>query len=55
MDNEKLVCERCENDAVELFACEMCDQMICDNCQASYNPFTQIDYNCCKSCADQSE
>lgn len=48
---EKQICERCEKDVDEVFACEHCDQMICENCQADYNQFTQIDYNCCKTCA----
>lgn len=46
------VCERCEKEATEVYECERCEQMICDNCQAEYNAFTQIDYNCCKSCAN---
>ena len=47
-----VVCERCEKDVDEVYACERCDRMICDGCQAQYNQFTQIDYNCCKSCAN---
>lgn len=47
----KPICERCENDVKEVFECEICEQMICDDCQAEFNQFTQIDCNCCKSCA----
>lgn len=47
-----VVCERCEKECNEVFECERCGLMICDKCQAVYNQFTQIDYNCCKSCAE---
>ena len=50
---EMKVCERCEKDCKEVFLCERCEMMICHNCSASYNQFTQIDYNCCKTCANQ--
>lgn len=45
------ICERCENTVKEVFMCERCESLICDNCAAVYNQFTQIDYNCCKTCA----
>lgn len=32
------------------FTCERCDEYMCENCQAPYNQFSQIDYNCCDSC-----
>ncbi len=51
----KPFCERCEKDCHEVFECEICSQMICDDCQATYNQFTQIDYNCCKTCAKNRE
>lgn len=50
-ETKKVYCERCEKDCKEVFMCEKCETMICDKCQAEYNQFTQIDYNCCKSCA----
>ena len=34
------------------YTCERCDEYICNNCQAAYNMFTQIDFNCCKNCAE---
>lgn len=51
MEKEKLVCTRCEKDATELFECQRCTENVCDKCLESYNQFTQIDYDCCKSCA----
>ncbi len=49
--NKKLFCSRCEKDAIELFECQRCTENVCDKCLAEYNQFTQIDYDCCKSCA----
>jgi len=46
------ICERCENDIIETYMCERCERSICENCQARYDKFTQIDYNCCQTCAD---
>ena len=46
------VCEVCKKQVTELFSCENCDSVFCENCQAEYNQFTQIDYSCCKSCAE---
>ncbi len=53
-ENKKAVCERCERDSDELYECEHCGVMFCDGCQTQYNQFTQIDYNCCKSCGERS-
>lgn len=47
-------CEVCEKDVKETYRCERCDRMYCDNCGATYDQFTQIDYNCCKSCAERN-
>jgi hypothetical protein len=47
-------CERCGSVADEVYHCEMCDQLIGSCCQAGFNQFTQIDFNCCKSCAEQN-
>lgn len=49
----QFICERCENVKDEIFACERCEVLICHDCQASYDQFSQIDYNCCTSCANQ--
>ena len=45
-------CEVCNTEQVEIFECERCDKQYCDNCGASYNQFTQIDYDCCKPCGE---
>lgn len=45
------VCEKCNQKAGELYMCEICEEMYCYNCRASYNQFSQIDFNCCDSCA----
>lgn len=49
---DKIICERCGKSVLETFPCERCDVNICSNCLASFNQFTQIDYNRCKSCID---
>lgn len=33
--------------------CRICGEPVCEYCQAKYNQFTQIDYNCCESCANR--
>lgn len=50
-----VICERCEKTVSEVYECEICNMMICDSCTATYNQFTQIDFNCCKSCANRRE
>lgn len=52
---KKPICERCEKDVDEVFMCELCETMICDKCSSTYNQFTQIDFNCCKSCANNRD
>jgi len=53
--NKKLVCERCEGDVSETFSCERCEIVIGECCQAAYTQFSQIDYNCCKSCDSRTD
>ena len=43
-------CEICGEDATETYTCRDCEKEYCHKCSADYNPFTQIDYNCCSSC-----
>jgi hypothetical protein len=50
-DFEPKVCEVCEKNVKELTHCERCDTKLCFDCCAPYNQFTQIDYDCCKTCA----
>lgn len=50
---EKPCCNVCGKEDEELFECERCNELYCDSCQASYNQFTQIDYNCCKPCSER--
>jgi len=52
---KQVVCEICEKTVKEVYMCEKCEQMYCDNCGATYNAFTQIDYNCCKGCAKYND
>lgn len=49
---EIIVCEKCQKTVSEVFPCERCDTLVCNECTESYNQFTQIDYTCCKSCAE---
>lgn len=44
-------CESCGKQVKEVFECERCLLLICEDCQADFNQFSQIDYNCCKDCA----
>lgn len=30
--------------------CKLCEEPYCEDCGATYNQFTQIDFNCCKTC-----
>jgi hypothetical protein len=48
-------CSVCGNKSDELYRCERCDELYCDNCHLVYNQFTQIDYNCCRTCGDSIE
>lgn len=34
----------------EIFQCERCERDMCSDCQAPYNQFSQIDFNCCIDC-----
>jgi len=45
-------CHCCgKNEAqTEIFECEICGELMCSDCQAPYNQFSQIDYNCCTTC-----
>ncbi len=52
-EHEPEKCYLCGNQSdYELYPCERCDEMFCSSCQAEYNQFSQIDYNCCKKCAE---
>lgn len=52
MENNNKKCEVCLSNSNELWDCEMCECKFCPECQADYNQFTLIDYNCCSKCAD---
>lgn len=49
-ENKCEVCGSLESDHNELFLCERCECTMCSDCQAPYNTFSQIDYNCCSNC-----
>ena len=42
-------CTKKEIDA-EMRICEICENQFCEDCQASFNQFSQIDYDCCQDC-----
>lgn len=46
----KKECYSCGNTNTEIVECERCSELFCESCSATYNQFTQIDYNCCDSC-----
>lgn len=52
---QQTFCERCEKDSDEISMCEKCEMMICRECSATYNQFTQIDYTCCKQCVNNND
>lgn len=47
-------CSCCTNKETdeEMHICERCEQEYCIDCQAGFNQFSQIDYNCCEKCAN---
>jgi len=53
--NKELECDRCNSIVSEKFECERCGIEIGDCCQAAYTQFSQIDYNCCKSCDSNTD
>jgi hypothetical protein len=48
------ICERCEKTVVEVWPCEQCEQMVCEDCTVAYDQFNQIDFTCCKGCYSAS-
>jgi len=32
--------------------CKICNEPVCEECQAKYNQFSQIDYGCHQDCVD---
>lgn len=49
----KICCHICNDIVDEDFVCGICEEYYCEKHSAVYNQFTQIDYNCCKECANQ--
>lgn len=50
------ICSVCgADDGRELLTCMRCENHHCINCQAVYDQFTQIDFDCCKTCASAYE
>ena len=49
----KLKCQCCGTKVSEFLECTRCDCDYCENCQAPYNQFSQIDFNLCKSCYER--
>ena len=51
MENLKCICGK-ELSYEEVDFCKICDKPVCEECEAKYNQFTQIDYGCHQDCAD---
>ena len=51
----KAICSVCGGEGLKLVKCLRCENNHCDNCQAVYNQHTQIDFDCCKTCAAKYE
>ena len=45
------ICTNNEKD-YELNICKRCENLYCEDCSSTYNQFSQIDYNCCSTCAE---
>lgn len=39
----------------EMHICKMCEQEYCVSCQAPFNQYSQIDFNCCMTCYNRHE
>lgn len=51
-ESEIEACHICGKPTTKYYECVICSGFYCDDCAARYNQFTQIDYNCCSSCAE---
>ena len=50
---EDIRCHICVDQNEEEWLCERCNQVYCESCSAQYTYHSQIDYNCCESCANK--
>lgn len=48
-------CHVCGGNDSDLHECERCNELYCESCSSTYDQFSQIDYNCCESCANSKE
>lgn len=50
-------CNECKKALSEQDAlmCQRCNNYVCIDCQPIYNKFTQIDYDCCLTCANTKD
>jgi len=46
------ICEVCENNVKEVYLCELCNRSYCDKCSTPVTATNNIDFNCCKNCAN---
>jgi len=49
------ICSVCGAEHKHLVVCQRCENKHCNDCQAVYNQHTQIDFDCCKTCAELYE
>lgn len=49
------ICSACGAENKDLVTCVRCEHRHCNDCQAPYNQHTQIDFDCCKTCASAYE
>lgn len=47
--DESKTCHICGKET-EVFECQRCGELFCSDCSATYEQFTQIDYDCCERC-----
>jgi len=55
MNKEVYTCHICGKPAPVENVCEVCDEQYCDEHAAVYDQFSQIDFNCCESCANDKK
>lgn len=49
------ICHICGEPTSKDNLCKICGEYYCDECDSVYNQFTQIDFNCCQSCASRKD
>ena len=46
------ICHICGQPTSADYECKVCGEYYCDKCAATYDTFSQIDFNCCSKCQE---